>query len=414
MTLRPPRVALLTREYPPDVYGGAGVHVAELARALSQSGAADVAVHCFGAERDDPLVAESWQPWDALEPTPEGQALRALSADLGLALGVSGADLVHSHTWYANFAGTLSKLLWAQPHVVTCHSLEPLRPWKAEQLAGGYAVSSWVERTAIEGADAVIAVSAGMRDDILGCYPAVDPSKVRVIHNGIDPDLWRRVDAGEVLGRHGIDPGRPYAMWVGRVTRQKGIAHLLAAARRFPPEVALVCCAGAADTPELAAEVAGLVASLRAERTGVHWIEGMLPQPDVVQLLSHAACFVCPSTYEPFGLINLEAMACGLPVVAGAVGGIPEIVVDGVTGRLVPVSAGPDGTVSDPEAYESGLAGGVAELIGDAGAALRMGEAGRARVLERFTWAAIAAQTAALYREVLEWGAPDRSAPASG
>ncbi len=398
------RVSLLTREYPPEVYGGAGVHVAELARALTDH--VEVRVGCFGAARRDPLVAASVEPWSALPPTPEGSALRALSADLVLAASAEGSDLVHSHTWYANLAGVLAKRLWGVPHVVTCHSLEPLRPWKVEQLRGGYAVSSWAEETALRDADAVVAVSAGMRDDVLSSYPGVDPDRVLVIPNGIDPDRWSPDPGRDVLDRLGIDPDRPYVMWIGRVTRQKGIDHLLAAAAGIDPATALVLCAGAADTPELAAEVTAAVERLRAGRGGVHWVDGMLPRGDVVQLLSHAAVFVCPSTYEPFGLINLEAMACEVPVVASAAGGIPEIVLDGETGRLVtyrPRGEG-DSSPADPAGFADDLAATVNEVLADPDRARAMGRAGRRRVLERFTWAAVAERTAALYRSLIPAG----------
>ena len=396
---RLPRVTLLTREYPPEVYGGAGVHVAELARALRSE--VEVSVACFGAPRSDPLVTAAVQPWSALPPIPEGSALRALSADLALAAAAEGSDLVHSHTWYANLAGLLAKRLWDVPHVATCHSLEPLRPWKVEQLRGGYAVSTWAERTALEDADAVIAVSAGMRDDLVGCYPGVDPARVRVVHNGIDPSRWAPDTGTGTLVRLGIDPDRPYVMWIGRVTRQKGITHLLDAARHLDPAAAIVLCAGAADTPGLADEVSSAVGALRTERDGVHWVEGMLPEPDVVQLMSHAAVFVCPSTYEPFGLINLEAMACEVPVVASAVGGIPEIVVDGVTGRLVGFERREDGSPADPARFAADLAGAIDELLADPGRAGEMGRAGRARVVEAFTWEAIAERTAGIYRELV-------------
>jgi starch synthase len=398
------KVALLTREYPPEVYGGAGVHIEYLARELARLGTVDVSVDCFGAPRTDPLVAGAYKPWDALPETPEGSVLRVLSVDLRLAADTSSADLVHSHTWYANLGGHLAKLLWNIPHIVTCHSLEPLRPWKAEQLRGGYAVSSWAERTAIEAADAVIAVSAGMRDDILAVYPATDPDRVRVIHNGIDAAEYAPDSRTDVLERFGIDPGRPYVMWIGRVTKQKGIEHLIDAVAALDPAAAVVCCAGAADTAELAATINEKVSRLQATRDGVHWIEAMLPRAEVVQLLSHATAFVCPSVYEPFGLINLEAMACGVPVVATAVGGIPEIVVDGETGILVPFEAGDDayGSPADPAALAGALADAINRLLAEPARAAAMGRAGRARVLERFTWQAIAGETAALYRELIE------------
>lgn len=395
------RVGLLTREYPPEVYGGAGVHVEHLAAALD--GLVEVRVGCFGGPRADPLVGAAVEPWAALPATREGAALRALSVDLALAAAAEGSDLVHSHTWYANLAGHLAGLLWDVPHVLTCHSLEPLRPWKAEQLGGGYAVSSWAERIALEAADAVIAVSEGMRSDVLACYPAVDPARVRVIPNGIDPDVYTPDPGTDVLVRLGVDPDRPYVMWIGRVTRQKGITHLLAAARSISPDAALVLCAGGADTPELAGEVAAAVAALRAERAGVHWIDGMLPRAEVVQLLSHAAVFVCPSTYEPFGLINLEAMACAVPVVAAATGGIPEIVVDGVTGTLVAWEATEDAGAEpvEPIRFAADLAAAVNALLGDPARARRFGEAGRQRVVEEFTWTAVARRTAGLYAEVV-------------
>jgi starch synthase len=397
------RVGLLTREYPPEVYGGAGVHVEYLARHLARLDGIEIEVRCFGEPRDQPEVAAAYQPWDELTPSAEGAALRALSVDLRMADDLGGVDLAHSHTWYANLGGHLAKLAWGIPHVATCHSLEPLRPWKAEQLGGGYAVSSWAERTALEAADAVIAVSAGMRDDVLSVFPDVDPAHVRVIHNGIDAAEYAPDARTDVLARLGVDPDRPYVMFVGRITRQKGIEHLLDAAAAIDPEAGLVLCAGAPDTPELGAAVRAQAQALGRSRPGVHWIEAMLPRAEVVQLLSHAAVFVCPSVYEPFGLINVEAMACATPVVASAVGGIPEIVVDGRTGLLVAFEAGRDayGSPADPDRFAADLAAAVNTLLADPGRRATMGAAGRARVLERFTWEAIAVQTAALYREVL-------------
>lgn len=393
------RVALLTREYPPEIYGGAGVHVEYLVRALK--GRAHVDVHCFGKPRDG--VAATYAPWDALAgDAPHLAALRTMSVDLAMAAGVDGASVVHSHTWYANLGGHLAKLLWGIPHVMTTHSLEPLRPWKAEQLAGGYALSSFCERTAIESADAIIAVSEGMKRDILSCYPAVRPDRVVVIHNGIDPDEYRPDPATDVVARHGIDLERPYAIFVGRITRQKGVVHLLEAARHFAPGVQLVLCAGEPDTPDLAAEVRGLVDELRAHRGDVIWIEQMLPRPAVIQLLSHARVFVCPSIYEPFGIVNVEAMACGAPVVASAVGGIPEIVREGETGYLVSFEPSGDafGTPKDRDGLARALAERINRLAGDAALAKRMGEAARARVLEHFAWSAIGERTAELYRRL--------------
>jgi starch synthase len=382
------RVALLTREYPPEVYGGAGVHVGGLAAELARR--LDVEIHAFGAPRADELVAATYQPWGALAgDAPELGALRPLSVDLAMAAAVGHADLVHSHTWYANLGGHLAKLLHGIPHVLTSHSLEPLRPWKAEQLGGGYAVSSWAERTAVEAADAVIAVSEGMRGDLLSCYPAVDPARVHVIHNGIDPGLWRPDGGVGTLEEHGIDPGRPTVIFVGRITRQKGVADLLRAARGFDTAAQLVLCAGAPDTPEIAAEVRELVEVLRAERQGVVWIEEMLPPQRLRELLTHATVFVCPSVYEPFGLVNLEAMACGTAVVSTRVGGIPEIVLEEETGLLVPPS--------DAQA----MAAAVNRLLTDPAMADYLGQAGRARVEAKFTWSAVADRTADLYASLL-------------
>ena len=396
------QVGLLTREYPPEVYGGAGVHVAELVRALASQ--VDVRVHAFGAPREDPLVAASHQPWAGLAgDAAHLAALRTMSVDLAMVAGVEGVDLVHSHTWYANLAGHLAKLVYDIPHVVTTHSLEPLRPWKREQLGGGYALSSFCERTAVEAADAVIAVSQGMKADVQAAYPQVDPGRIEVIHNGVDPQAWRPVTSTDVLDEHGIDPSRPYAVFVGRITHQKGVVHLLDAARHLPDGSQLVLCAGAPDTDEIAAEFRRRVAELRDTDVAVVWIEQMLPREQLVQVLSHARVFVCPSVYEPFGIVNLEAMACGLPVVASAVGGIPEVVVEGETGHLVELEPSGDaaGTPRDPEGFARALAGRITELLEDAPRAESMGRAGRVRVEERFSWAAIAEQTAALYRRLV-------------
>jgi alpha-maltose-1-phosphate synthase len=397
-----PRVGLLTKEYPPEVYGGAGVHVAELAAALVDL--VDLEVHCFGAERDDPLVAASYREWDALAgDAPHLAALRTVSADLTMVAGVEGVDLVHSHTWYANLAGHLAKLVHDVPHVLTTHSLEPLRPWKREQLGGGYALSSFCERTAVEGADAIIAVSRGMRDDVLASYPAVDPDKVTVIHNGVDPAAWRRVEERDVLAEHGIAADRPTAVFVGRITRQKGVVHLLDAAAHLPAGTQLVLCAGAPDTPAIAEEFRARVAELADAAVDVVWIEQMLPRDQLLQVLSASDVFVCPSIYEPFGIVNLEAMACHLPVVASAVGGIPEVVVDGETGWLVPFEPGGDdlGSPADPDRFARDLAARVVELFEDGETAERMGVDGRQRVEDRFSWHAIATETAALYRRLV-------------
>jgi alpha-maltose-1-phosphate synthase len=387
------RVDLLSREYPPEVYGGAGVHVEYLARELRAL--CDVRVHAFGSDRAEPGVSSHRVP-GGLESA--NAALQVLGVDLEMAAACAGADLVHSHTWYANLAGHVAKLLHGVPHVVTTHSLEPLRPWKAEQLGGGYAISSWAERTAILSADAVVAVSEGMRRDVLACYPSVDPSRVTVLHNGIDTGQYAPDRGTEVLERFGVDPGRPSVVFVGRITRQKGLPYLLRAARSFDPSVQLVLCAGAPDTPEIAAEVDTLVGDLRRERDGVVWIAEMLPRPQVVQLLSHASVFACPSIYEPMGIVNLEAMACEAPVVATATGGIPEVVADGETGLLVPIEQVADGTglPVDPERFVADLASRINELIASPDRAA-MGRAGRRRAVEHFSWARIAERTRELY-----------------
>ncbi|MEU4999193.1 glycogen synthase [Streptomyces sp. NPDC021622] len=387
------RVGLLTREYPPDVYGGAGVHVEFLARELRSL--IDVDVHCWGEPDTAVDGLTRHQAWEALDGA--NDALRTLSVDLSMAAALTGCDLVHSHTWYANLAGHIGRLLHGVPHVMTSHSLEPLRPWKAEQLGGGYALSSWAERTAIESADAVIAVSHGMRADILGCYPAVDPARVHVVHNGIDTDLYRPVPGVDALESHGIDPGRPYVLFVGRITRQKGVPHLLRAAAKLDPAAQLVLCAGAPDTPEIDAEFRTLFEELSRTRGGVHWIPEMLPRPQIVQLLSCARVFVCPSVYEPLGIVNLEAMACGTPVVASAVGGIPEVVADGETGLLVPYEED-----EEPAAFEARLAHALNHLIADPRTATRMGAAGRERAVREFGWDAVARRTAHVYEELLE------------
>jgi len=395
-------VALCTREFPPEVYGGAGVHVEHLAEALAAH--VDVAVHCFGEPREAPLVAGTYQPWDALAGrAPHLAALQTFSVDLAMAAAVAGADVVHSHTWYANLAGHLAKLTYGIPHVMTSHSLEPLRPWKAEQLGGGYQLSLWAERTAVESADAVVAVSAGMAADILQSYPAVRPERVHVIHNGVDTDVYRPDAGTDVLERLAIDPTLPTVVFVGRITRQKGVPHLLDAAEHLAEGTQLVLLAGAPDTPEIEREVATHVEALRARgRVRVIWIPEMLLRREVVQILSHATVFACPSIYEPFGLVNVEAMACGVPVVASAVGGIPEIVVQGETGWLVPFEPGDDafGSPADPAGFARDLADRLNALLVDPATARRMGAAARVRVESAFAWPAIAAQTVELYRSL--------------
>jgi starch synthase len=394
------RVALLTREYPPDVYGGAGVHVEYLARQLARR--EELTVHCWGEPRADGRVV-AHRAWGALAgPEPHMAALQAMSIDLVMAARAEGAELVHSHTWYANLAGHLAKLTYGIPHVATVHSLEPLRPWKAEQLGGGYALSSFCERVGLEGADALVAVSEGMRRDILASYPAVDGDRVHVIYNGIDAGEYRPDPGTDALERHGVDPGRPSVVFVGRITRQKGVPYLLEAALEFDPAAQLVLCAGAPDTPEIGAEVEERVERLRDERGNVIWLDQMLPKAEVVQLLSHATVFVCPSIYEPLGIVNLEAMACEAAVVATATGGIVEVVDDGVTGLLVPFEPEP-GAIEprDPAAFSAAIAERVNALLAEPERAAAMGRAGRERAVAQFDWSAIAAQTSELYRTLV-------------
>ena len=385
------RIGIVTREWPPDVYGGAGVHVEHLVAALrSLPAGPELEVHCFGEPREDAVG----------HPVPPGLAdangaLQALGVDVEIAAALGGADLVHSHTWYANAAGMFAALVHGVPHVVTAHSLEPRRPWKADQLGGGYRLSSWVERTAYLSADAVVAVSRGMRDDVLAVYPELDPARVHVVHNGVDAEAYRPVHDPDVVRSLGVDPDRPYALFVGRITRQKGLSHLLAAAAQLPPDAALVLCAGAADTPAERQQVADAVAELQARRSGVVWIEAMLPRTQLVPLITGATVFVVPSVYEPLGIVNLEAAACGTAVVASDVGGIPEVVDDGRTGLLVHYDP------ADPAAFEAGLAARMAELLSYPHRAAAMGAAGRERVLSEFGWAAIAQETVGLYSAVL-------------
>ncbi len=380
---------MLTREWPPEVYGGAGVHVEHLVAQLRDL--VEVDVHCFGGPRTDASAHAVPAHLDGAN-----FALQTIGVDLDLARAVQDFDVVHSHTWYANLGGHLAGLLHGRPHVISAHSLEPRRPWKEEQLGGGYRISSWIERTAYEGAAAIIAVSDGMRADVLDCYPFLDPARVHVVRNGIDTDVYTPDPNTDVLAAHGIDPDEPYVLFVGRITRQKGIAHLLAAAELFDPSVRLVLCAGSPDTPELGVEVAERIAALQATRGADHviWINEQLPRPQVVQLLTHAAMFACPSVYEPLGIVNLEAMGCETAVVASAVGGIPEVVVDGQTGTLVPYDA------AEPLAFEHAFADAVNALAAQPELAAAMGVAGRARAIEHFGWDAIARQTVEVYRAV--------------
>ncbi|KRF34284.1 glycogen synthase [Nocardioides sp. Soil805] len=393
------RIDVLSKEYPPEVYGGAGVHVAELVRALRAQAGVDAQVRCFGAPRDEAGTTAYAEPSSLAA---ANGAIRTLGVDLAMVDDCAGADLVHSHTWYANMAGHLAGLMHGIPHVVSAHSLEPMRPWKAEQLGGGYALSSWVERTAYDGAAGIIAVSAAMRDDVLRSYPDVDPAKVTVIHNGIDTDLWSPVSDADRVRALGVDPDRRSVIFVGRITRQKGLPLFLRAVAELPPDVQLILCAGAPDTPEIAAEVRGLVDGLAAGRDGVVWIEEMLPRADVVALLSQATVFACPSIYEPLGIVNLEAMACETAVVATATGGIPEVVRHGETGWLVPIEQATDGTGTPlaPEQYVADLAEALNDAVSDPERARAFGVAGRARAQESFSWGAIAARTLDLYRSV--------------
>jgi alpha-maltose-1-phosphate synthase len=401
------RVDVLSKEYPPEIYGGAGVHVAELVRALRQRPDLETRVHAFGGPRDEPLTSS--YP-DHAELANANGALKTLGVDLSIADGCAGTDLVHSHTWYANFAGHLSSLLYGVPHVISAHSLEPLRPWKAEQLGGGYAVSSWVERTSYLAASGVIAVSAAMRDDVLSSYPDIDPAKVHVVHNGIDTETWAPVANPDRVRELGVDPDQPSVVFVGRITRQKGLPLFLRACAELPPEVQIVLCAGAPDTPEIEAEVVGLVEHLATTRTGVVWIREMLQRRDVVALLTAATVFACPSIYEPLGIVNLEAMACETAVVATATGGIPEVVVDPssgsgqpATGRLVPIEQATDGTGTplDPDQYVADFAAALTEVVADPDRAAAWGRAGRQRAIDAFSWHAIADRTVEIYRSLL-------------
>jgi starch synthase len=394
------RIDIISKEYPPAVYGGAGVHVAELVRALRDRGDADVRVRCFGADRNE--AGTTAYP-DLPELAGANAALQTLGVDIQIAQDCQGADIVHSHTWYANMGGHLGGMLAGAPHIVTAHSLEPMRPWKAEQLGGGYRVSSFAERAAYEGAAAVIAVSAGMRQDILRSYPSLDPAKVAVVHNGIDSQLWQPIDDADICRKHGMDPDRPAIIFVGRITRQKGLPYLMRAAALLPKDVQVVLCAGAPDTPAIQAEVEGLLAELRTTRDGVVWIPEMLPRNEVVALLTASTVFACPSVYEPLGIVNLEAMACELPVVATATGGIPEVVVPGETGWLVPIEQVQDGTGTpvDPDRFVNDLAAALTDAVSDRTRAREMGLAGRRRAVEQFSWASIGDKTMEVYRSVL-------------
>lgn len=405
------RVALLTREYPPNVYGGAGVHVEELSKVLAAH--ADVDVHAFDGPREAGVspagVTVHGYDYPA-ELASANAAIKTLGVDLEIADRVREADILHSHTWYANMAGHIGGMLYGIPHVISAHSLEPLRPWKREQLGGGYEVSSWVERTAYEAADGIVAVSFAMKDDILRCYPKIDPDRVRVIHNGIDLSGWNAPKADEEIAAareyfasYGLDPDKPTIMFVGRITRQKGVPGLLRAIAKLPPEIQVVLCAGAPDTPEIAAETEALVEDLQSRRTGIVWISDFLSRGKIIRLLSCSTAFVTPSIYEPLGIVNLEAMAVGLPVVGTKTGGIPDCIEDGVTGTLVPIEQLDDGTGTPvhPEAFEADLASALEAVCADPEKAREMGAAGRKRVEEHFSWKSIALKTMDFYRDVI-------------
>jgi alpha-maltose-1-phosphate synthase len=398
------RVGLMTREYPPNVYGGAGVHVEYLSRELAKK--IEVEVHCWGKQLLDEgnLHVRGEEPWSQITKGEDAKyktALEAMSLNLAQMQTLAKIDIVHTHTWYVSMAGFLAKKLFHIPFVLTTHSLEPLRAWKAEQLGSGYAMSSWMERTAILDADAVIAVSKGTKEDIMRAYPEVSPDRIHVIYNGIDLDEYQQTADTTALIKYGVDPGLPYVLFVGRITRQKGVTHLVEAIQYLPPNTQVVLCAGAPDTPEIAAEMRDKVEEARALNPKVVWIEKMVTKPEAIQLYSNASVFCCPSVYEPFGIINLEAMACRAPVVASATGGILEVVVDGETGYLVPFDQDPVTTFpSNPDRFARDLAGKICDLLADPEKAKRFGEAGRRRVEETFAWSAIAVQTIRLYRQL--------------
>jgi alpha-maltose-1-phosphate synthase len=379
------RVGIVTKEWPPHIYGGAGVHAFELTKALKNN--LEVDVHCFGEEREDatayPLPAE----FSDLNP-----ALQAFVSDIEIAQNLGGVDIVHSHTWYANMAGHFAALLHGLPHVITAHSLEPDRPWKADQLGGGYALSSWAEKTAYEAADAIIAVSNGMRADVLRAYPNLDPAKVHTILNGVDTEKYSYSPDEALLSQHGIT--KPYVLFVGRITRQKGLVHLLRAWKQVSPDIGLVLAAGSPDEPAIGAEISGLIKELQVERTNVHWFEEMLPQPQLRSLLSSASLFICPSIYEPLGIVNLEAMACQTAVLASRVGGIPEVVQDGITGELVDYNG-------DAAAFESALTIKITSMMANPAKLEQYAQAGRKRAVEDFAWQSIANQTQALYQSII-------------
>lgn len=391
------RVDFVTKEYPPNIYGGAGVHITELVKVLRSR--IDARVHAFGTPVSETGTFGYQTP---SELSNANAALQTMGVDLMIADALAGADLVHSHTWYANFAGYIGSMLHGIPHVVTAHSLEPLRPWKREQLGGGYELSSNIERTAYEAASAVIAVSNGMRNDILRSYPDLDPNKVEVVYNGIDSNKWQPVVDPDTVRSLGVDPDRRSVIFVGRITRQKGLPYFLRAAKELPADVQLVLCAGAPDTKEIQSEVEDLVTELAKTRTGVVWIPEHLPQPKLAALLTQADAFVCPSIYEPLGIVNLEAMACGAPVIGTATGGIPEVVVEGETGWLVPIDQVQDGSGApiDPDKFVSDWANTLNQAL-SSGKLEQFGAAGRVRAVEAFSWESIATRTIEVYQKAL-------------
>lgn len=407
------RVGIFTREFPPLVYGGAGVHVDYLSRELAKR--IEVEVHCWGPQNLDKgkLQVRGAEPWGEIVNGTEGKfkdALEALSVDLAQVKALRGIDIVHTHTWYVAMAGYWAKMLYKVPFVLTTHSLEPLREWKAEQLGTGYALSSWMERTGILDADAVIAVSEATKADIRRAYPEVKAERIHVIHNGIDLDEYRKTEETKALREYGVDPGRPYVLFVGRITRQKGVTHLVDAIRYLPRETQIVLCAGAPDTPEIAAEMREKVEGVRIENAHIVRIEKMVTKEEAIQLYSHARVFCCPSVYEPFGIVNLEAMACGTAVVASATGGIKEVVVDGETGYLVPFEQ--DATTGfpvQPENFARDLAAAISRLLADSEKCKRFGDAGRRRAEEKFSWGRVAEETIRLYEELIPSAARRRA-----
>ena len=400
------RVGLFTREYPPQVYGGAGVHVDYLSRELAKE--IEVEVHCWGPQNsdEDDLHVRGAEPWSEISEGTEGKfkgALEAMSLNLTQVKALQGIDIVHTHTWYVSMAGYLAKKLYGVPFVLTTHSLEPLRAWKAEQLGSGYAMSSWMERTAILDADAIVAVSKGTKADILRAYPEVDPQRIHVIYNGIDLAEYQKTSDTTALIEFGVDPAVPYILFVGRITRQKGVTHLVDAIRHLPSDTQVVLCAGAPDTPEIAAELRQKVDEARKHHPRIVWIEKMVTKPQAIQLYSNCQVFCCPSVYEPFGIINLEAMACRAPVVASAVGGIKEVVVEGETGYLVPFDQDPVTSFpTEPEKFARDLAARLNQMLQDPEKCRRFGDAGRKRVEDIFSWTAIAHQTIELYERLIQ------------